>query len=1014
MTDWHLQLRKKVRTTNGQNYTLFARISPEIARTFFRHLSALSLSQEFPSSVTGYNFLDHLESGDTITFLPLEISFSDKTKIYVSYNGGSIDEGDAIELPSSALPNNCVDAFVSVCPVLFVPDARELTVEPVSTEDWELFEMHSSYFENGALLKQVSLVFPDQVLSLSFGDGYDFARVRVDPRLEGCHRLVEETEFVVVPKPRPKQPAPSERFLLLGTTEEWSDSMINFASQWGINLITVSPRSMLINPKTLAEVQGYTDTMTHAVVWRDDVDVMDRAVSLVKIETNTEIQQGCIALCIMNRFAINAIPLVHHVRIQLISSKNISRGIKWTKELMIHKEFQISLSKLESVAEEEIPYKPWRDCEYWSSRFCSNLAKVSTRKDNDEILVTDGSIVVHPRIGCLCKVRIKVCEVEDRDERDFSPVPQVIIAVQEIQELDIVGTYCKSLDKYEMQLSLMPPTPHVARDYDNTVIDCLRVEWDSYDAWIVEGDPGSGRTHLCLLLAAFARMKLAMPTFYLDCKSLQAGSDLKMQSMLHELTATFAEAFTFKPSILILDNLDHIVPNLHSDSMEDNPVASDQAKLIANHIQYLMETCESKVIFLISCKALSSIHSELLESIACYKSLTIGALNASERSKLLRAMIRKDYKVSVENLSSLSEGYRVQDLNILVSRAGEALKRDKGCISTVFADIIGDYVPLSRQGLKISSGISESQEWKDVGGLFDAKQILKSTVLDPVKYRRIYQKAPVQLPNGILLFGPPGCGKSFLVPALARECGIHSLITCRGPELLDRYIGASESNVRQLFEQARSAAPSILFLDEFDALAPRRGTDHTGVTDRVVNQLLTFLDGVESTMEGVFIIAATSRPDKVDPALLRPGRLEQHIYIGFPKSPVELNDVITKMLANRILALDLAQAIESKAFCSSHEEASHLQLLSAADIQAALDTAHIAAIHDHIEEGYSGGSRVVIHLHHFRKALSLTRPSLSPHDSAMFNTINRRFLSSCQPGDKSTIRTHVEQKTSLK
>jgi peroxin-1 len=118
-----------------------------------------------------------------------------------------------------------------------------------------------------------------------------------------------------------------------------------------------------------------------------------------------------------------------------------------------------------------------------------------------------------------------------------------------------------------------------------------------------------------------------------------------------------------------------------------------------------------------------------------------------------------------------------------------------------------------------------------------------------------------------LFFGPPGCGKSALVPALAKECNF-PLIACKGPEVLDKYIGASEAKVRELFSRASAVAPSILFLDELDALAPRRGSDNTGVTDRVVNQLLTFLDGVEDASTGtVYVIGATFRPDKVDPAL---------------------------------------------------------------------------------------------------------------------------------------------------
>ena len=123
------------------------------------------------------------------------------------------------------------------------------------------------------------------------------------------------------------------------------------------------------------------------------------------------------------------------------------------------------------------------------------------------------------------------------------------------------------------------------------------------------------------------------------------------------------------------------------------------------------------------------------------------------------------------------------------------------------------------------------------------------------------------------------------------------MIVCRGPKILDKYMGASEAKVRALFEHTNLSAPSILFLDEIDSLAPHRGSDLTGVTDRVVNQLLTFLDGVEDTTAGktVFVIISSSRPDKIDTALLQPGRLEKHVYIGHPSSRRELQDVWVKV-----------------------------------------------------------------------------------------------------------------------
>jgi len=134
--------------------------------------------------------------------------------------------------------------------------------------------------------------------------------------------------------------------------------------------------------------------------------------------------------------------------------------------------------------------------------------------------------------------------------------------------------------------------------------------------------------------------------------------------------------------------------------------------------------------------------------------------------------------------------------------------------------------------------------------------------------------------QGLLLYGPPGCGKTYVAAAIAKKFNIN-FISVKGPELLNKYIGASEQNVRELFERAQNQKPSILFFDEFDSLVPKRGSGQSSVTDRIVNQFLCYLDGVEGR-DGVFVMAATSRPDLVDVALLRPGRIDKSIYCPFP------------------------------------------------------------------------------------------------------------------------------------
>ncbi|CAO78730.1 Peroxisomal ATPase PEX1 [Caenorhabditis elegans] len=191
---------------------------------------------------------------------------------------------------------------------------------------------------------------------------------------------------------------------------------------------------------------------------------------------------------------------------------------------------------------------------------------------------------------------------------------------------------------------------------------------------------------------------------------------------------------------------------------------------------------------------------------------------------------------------------------------------------------------------------------EDVGGMFEQKKLLEQVIIWPRKYPQLFESVGVPVSKGILLHGPSGCGKTLLANATISNSNF-SVVNVKGPELLSKYIGASEENVRLVFEKARSCAPCILFFDELDSLAPKRGHDSTGVTDRVVNQLLTELDGAEGGMKGVIILGCTSRIDLIDDALLRPGRFDHHVYCGHPEKTERLD--IMKVLTNKLKPTDV-------------------------------------------------------------------------------------------------------------
>ncbi|PKW13961.1 AAA family ATPase [Saccharopolyspora spinosa] len=349
------------------------------------------------------------------------------------------------------------------------------------------------------------------------------------------------------------------------------------------------------------------------------------------------------------------------------------------------------------------------------------------------------------------------------------------------------------------------------------------------------------------------------------------------------------------------------------------------------------------------------------------RELTLGLPDDATRADLLRVLLRNAPLADDVRLAEVAErapGFVVADLVALCREAavGAALRHqddaaDPRIRQQDLLDALSSVRPIS---MSTSDNLQTGGlTLDDVGDMAEVKQSLTETVLWPLQYPDSFTRLGVEPPRGVLLYGPPGCGKTFLVRALAGS-GRLNVLAVKGAELMDKWVGESERAVRELFLRAANAAPTLVFLDEVDALAPRRGqSSDSGVADRVVAALLTELDGVEP-MRDVVVLGATNRPELVDPALLRPGRLERLVYVPPPDAAAR-EAILGSAAKNTPLSSDVDLAALAE----------ELGGYSAADCAALIREAALTAM----RESLSAAEVSADHLAAARKAV---RPSLDP------------------------------------
>jgi len=411
------------------------------------------------------------------------------------------------------------------------------------------------------------------------------------------------------------------------------------------------------------------------------------------------------------------------------------------------------------------------------------------------------------------------------------------------------------------------------------------------------GPPGSGKT---LIARAVANETGA---FFFLINGPEIMSKMAGDSEAN-LRRAFEEAEKNSPAIIFIDEIDSIAP-------KRDKVSGEVERRIVSQLLTLMDGMKGRgqVIIIAATNRPNSIDTALRRFGRFDREIDIGVPDEIGRIEVLRIHTKNmklDEEVELGSIAKETHGYVGADLAQLCTEAALQCIREKMDLIDIDDDTIDaailESMSVTQDHFKHSLGATNpsslretvvevpNTKWEDIGGLEEVKKNLQEMILYPIEHPEKFHKFGMNPSKGVLFYGPPGCGKTLLAKAVANECSAN-FISVKGPELLTMWFGESEGNVREIFDKARGAAPCVLFFDELDSIAQARGGssgDGGGAGDRVVNQLLTEMDGVGSKKQ-LFFIGATNRPDILDDALLRPGRLDQHIYIPLPDKPSRLN-----------------------------------------------------------------------------------------------------------------------------
>ena len=503
---------------------------------------------------------------------------------------------------------------------------------------------------------------------------------------------------------------------------------------------------------------------------------------------------------------------------------------------------------------------------------------------------------------------------------------------------------------------------------------------------LLYGPPGCGKT---LLAKAVANESNA---YFLSINGPEIMSKFYGESEAR-LREIFQKAQENAPSIIFIDEIDAIAPKREE-------VVGEVEKRVVAQLLSLMDGLQSRGnIIVIGATNVPNVLDPALRRPGRFdREIEIGVPDKEGRFEILQIHTRgmplaedikeKDW-AGLRKLAEITHGYTGADLAALCREAAmKALRRYLPNINleeekipqnilesmvVTMDDFMAAYREITPTAMREVYIEVPNVRWSDIGGLEKVKAELQETVEWPLKYQQAFERIGITPPKGVLLYGPPGCGKTLLAKAIATESE-SNFISIKGPEVFSKWVGESEKAIREVFRKARMASPAVIFFDELDSLVPKRGMGFAdqGVSERVISQLLTEMDGI-STLENIVVLAATNRPDILDPAVLRPGRFDKLVYVPSPdeKARLQIFKIYTKKMP---LAKDVDLA----------ELASMTKGYSGADIQAVCREAGMQALRRDI-------SAKEVKKEDFMEALNKIGPSLTPEMEKFYESFAQTF-----------------------